>query len=127
MLGGPTNFEAALRGVVGLYNEKMITVTAQEGLEPRFERVLKGEIGADSQERKETKTKEDSKVDEAPSATQREQPLEARATNHSVEAASEGQYNTAPPADSTWLISPKSLLLVLAAVSLLAVAWFIGR
>jgi hypothetical protein len=86
-----------------------------------------GEIGADSQERKETKTKEDSKVDEAPSATQREQPLEARATNHSVEAASEGQYNTAPPADSTWLISPKSLLLVLAAVSLLAVAWFIGR
>jgi hypothetical protein len=86
-----------------------------------------GEVGIDSQGRKETETRENPKVDEDPSAAQRQQAPEDRATSVPLETDSEEQSNAQSQPASAWSSTTTAWLLAAAAVSVLSVVWLARR
>ncbi len=86
-----------------------------------------GEVGIDSLERKEPKTRENPKVGEDATGAQRQQAPEDRATNRSGEADREERKRTQQQADTFCSRATTLWLLALVAVSLLPVVWFMRR
>ena len=86
-----------------------------------------GEVGVNLQDRSESETTADSKVDEDPSAAQPQQVSEDLAIQRTAETETEQQSRTQQRADSFWSSNTRAWLLALVALSLLAAVWLVRR